>query len=206
MKTRSLFAAAATLAFVSISSVSAQSVPATLTEVKPQLLINGTFDNGSFVSDVNSGVLDFEEFDAFCVEPLATLGYGDTVIYQVQDLSGLANYETIAQLVGGYLASARTAEDAAAVQWAIWEVINETSTSYSLAGGSVRVTVPVHQPTADLANAYLANAATFTPASLVFLTSDTHQNIVTWDIVPEPATAGLALLSGFFLLGRRRRN
>lgn len=203
--TKLLICAVAAIAAYSAANAQGQNIPATLSTITPGLSVNGTYDGGGFVHDLPSGVLDFTSFDSFCVAPLEILGYGDTVIYQVQDLSSLANSEDIARLIGGYLASPQTDLDAAAVQWAIWEVTSETSLTRSLLGGDVRVTTPVSEDTALLANVYLSNLSTYSPVSLTYLTSDTHQDIVTWNLVPEPGTAALAALSGLALLRRRRR-
>lgn len=167
--------------------------------------MNGTFDNGSFVQDYPSGVLDFTDFGAFCVEPLEDLSFGQTVVYQIQDSGTLDNSSTISRLIGGYLSSPKTGLDAAAVQWAIWEVTAESLSSFSLLDGNVRITTPVSQSVATLANQYLANVNSYTPVNLVYLTNDTHQDIVSWNAIPEPTSVGLAALSGVFLLRRRRR-
>lgn len=182
----------------------AQNLTATLTGILPGLSVNGTLDNGSYIQDHPSGVLDFTDFDAFCVEPSQGLRFGETLIYQIQSPLSLANSDTIARLVGAYLASSRTDQEAAAVHWAIWETTTETLLAPSLLDGNVRITTPVNQDTALLANQYLANINNYTPATLTYLTNATRQDLVTWNVVPEPASAGLAALSGLLLLRRRR--
>lgn len=210
--TKLLICAVAVAAALAAVKAQGQTLTATLAEINPGAPVSGTFNNGSFVQNYPSGVLDFTDFDAFCVEPLEDLSFGQTVVYQIQDPGSLSNSETISRLVGGYLSSISSSNPqldpglhAAAVQWAIWEVSAESLLGYSLLDGNVRITTPVSQDVADLANQYLANVSTYTPANLVYLTSDTHQDIVSWNAVPEPASAGLAALSGFFLLRRRRR-
>lgn len=208
--TKLLICAVAVVAAYTAATAQGQTLTATLDSITPGLSVNGTFDGGGYVHDLASGVLDFGDFEAFCAEPLGNLAYGDTVIYQIQDPSSLANYDTIARLVGGYLSAPQSdpqtaAEHAAAVQWAIWEVIGESSPTRSLSTGDVRISTPVNQSTVDLANTYLANVANFSPATITYLTSNTHQDIVAWNVVPEPASAGLAALSGLILLRRRRK-
>jgi hypothetical protein len=144
------------------------------------------------------------DFSAFCVEPLQDISYGETLTYQVQNPLSLANYDTIARLVGGYLASTGSDQDAAAVQWAIWEVTTESLLSASLFDGSIRIIEPVSEGTATLANQYLANVKNYTPVALTYLRNDGRQDVVTWNVIPEPASAGLAALSGLLLLRRRR--
>ena len=166
--------------------------------------MNGTIDDGGFVQDYPSGVLQFADFQAFCVEPQQGLTFGETLVYQISDVGTLNNSDVIARLIGGYLSSSQTALHAAAVQWAIWETTNEAISPPSLTTGNVRIN-PISQPVAELANQFLANVNTFTPASITYLTNDTRQNVVTWNVVPEPASLTLSAVSALLLLRRRRR-
>lgn len=202
--TKFLICAISIAAAVAAARANAQNLSATLLGVSPGLAVNGTFDNGSYVTDIPSGVLHFTEFDAFCVEPDQELSFPETLIYQIQDPAKLANSETIARLVGGFLASSQSAQDAAAVQWAIWEVTNETLSGPSLIDGNVRITTPVGQSTATLANQYLANVNNYTPASLTYLTNTGRQDVVTWNVVPEPGALVLSAFSAVLLIRRRR--
>lgn len=202
--TKLLICAISVVAAVAAARTNAQNLSATLVGTNPGLSVNGTLDNGAFTMDYPSGVLDFTEFDAFCVEPSQGLSYGETLVYQVQDIKLLPNYDTIARLVGGFLASPRGNEDAAAVHWAIWETTSETLSSPSLLNGNVRITTPVSLATATLANEYLANVDSFSPATLTYLTNGTRQNVVTWNLVPEPGSLGLVAFSAVLFLRRRR--
>ena len=205
MKTTKLLICAISLvAALAAAKTNAQSIPATLVDVSPVLSVNGTFNNGSFIQNYPSGVLNFTEFDAFCVEPLQSISYGESLIYQVQDIGTLANSNTIARLIGGYLASTQSAQEAAAVQWAIWEITTESLSSPSLLDGNVRITTPISQSTADLANTYLANVNNFNPVALTYLTHSDRQNVVSWNVVPEPGSLMLAAFSGLLLLRRKR--
>lgn len=202
--TKFLICAISIVAALAAANAKSQTLSATLVDVSPGLSVNGTLDDGAFVQNYESGVLRFAEFDAFCVEPLESLSYGETLVYDIQNPGTLANYDTIARLIGGYLASSQTNEHAAAVQWAIWETTSETLSSPSALTGNVRITTPAGDSIAALANSYLLNANSFAPASLVYLTSAGRQDVVSWNVVPEPASVGLAALSGLLLLRRRR--
>jgi len=206
MKTTKLLicAVAVAAAFAAVNA-QGQNIPANFVDISPSLAVTGTIDNGSFIQEYPSGVSHFTDFDAICIEPSQTLSYGEALVYQVQDPSSLGNYDKISRLVGGYLASSQSAADAAAVQWAIWETTNETLSSPSLLDGNVRISTPISQSTAALANQYLANIYTYTPAAITYLANPTRQDVVTWNVIPEPGTAGLAALSALMMLRRRRR-
>lgn len=199
-----LVGAIALMSAVSAVSVQAQNFPVTFDGVSPGLPVHGTF-HGSDPLDLPSGVSSFGEMKAFCVEPTAPLAYGDSFVYQVQDPQSLANYDTISRLVGGFLASPLQDEThAAAVQWAIWEVVLDGVNAASFATGNSRIVGDASQDIAILASEYLANVASYNPAALTYLTNAEHQAVVTWNAVPEPSSAGLIALSGLILLRRRR--
>lgn len=188
---------------------SGQTISTTLNSVAPSLLVNGKFVSGTTDSTYTSGVLNFNNvtFSAFCVDPLETIGINQTLTYQIQDASTLTNSAIIARLVGGYLASSQTNQEAAAVQWAIWEVLRETGpvSDYSLKTGEVSINTSTDLATADRANDYLANQSTYNSAGLTLLTNPYYQDMVPWDMIPEPSSAALCALSSLFLLRRRRK-
>ena len=203
MKTpKLLICAVAVVAAVAATKAQCQNLTTTLNGITPGLAVSGTFTNGTFLQ-IPSGVMDFSEFDAFCVQPLEQAEFGETLVYQIQNPALLDDFRMISHLIGGYLASPRTNADAAAVQWAIWEVNADTTTTRSLLDGAVRIS-SASQDTAVLANQYLMNWNSYTPVALTYLKNEGRQDVVSWEVVPEPATAGLAALSGLLLLRRRR--
>ena len=202
--TKFLICAISIAAAVAAAKASGQSLPATLIEISPALLVNGTVNDGGYTGDFYTGLMRFDGFDAFCVEPSEPLSYGDNLVYQVQDIGLLANADTVARLVTAYLASPQTADHAAAVQWAIWEATTESLSGPSLIDGNVRITIPGNEPTAVLANQYLATSGNFAPANLVYLTNDGRQDVVRWTPIPEPGTTSLAALATLLLFRRRR--
>lgn len=200
MKTlKLLLGVAAIAAAFAAASARAQSLPATLDGLGPQLLTSGTF-NGADYSTRNAGILKFDFGDAFCVDADQGISLSETLVYDIQDPSNLTGHDTISKLVGGYLASGQTDLDAAAVQWAIWEVIQD-GPGGSLTTGSVRV---ADTSVSSLANNYLAHVDTFTAVPLTYLTNPTRQDVVTWGMVPEPGSLTLVGLSALALLRRRR--
>jgi uncharacterized protein (TIGR03382 family) len=202
--TKLLICAISVAAAVAASKAVSQTLPATLIEISPALLVNGTVNDGGYTGDFYTGLMRFDTFDGFCVEPAESLSYGESLVYQIQDPGLLANADTVARLVTAYLASPQTADHAAAVQWAIWEMTTEILSSPSLTAGNVRITLPAGDLTATLANQYLATAGSFAPANLTYLTNTGRQDVITWTPIPEPGTAALAALSALLLVRRRR--
>ena len=97
MKTTHLLICAISIAAaVAAARANAQNLPATLIEINPVLSVNGTINNGNFIQDYPSGVMQFTEFEAFCVEPQQDLSYGESLVYQIQDINLLGNFDTVA--------------------------------------------------------------------------------------------------------------
>jgi hypothetical protein len=210
MKTNKLLiCAVAVSAALAAVNAKGQNLTATLNGISPGLTLEGTW-NGSFFYDYPAGVMNFTDegtgldFAAFCVQPLQDIAYGETLVYEIQNPLSLANIDIVARLIGGYLASSPTDQNAAAVQWAIWEITTETTAAQTLFEGSVRIIDPVGVATASLANQYLANVMNYSPVALTYLSNPTRQDVVSWNVIPEPASVGLAALSGLLLLRRRR--
>jgi hypothetical protein len=204
MKTKLLLCAVGFASFLLAEKAQSQTLVTTFVEISPNVPVNGSV-NGSVFMDYPSGVSVFADFQSFCVDPTQGLTYGQSVIYDIQDPATLVNATLVAKLIGGYLSSAMTALDAAAVQWAIWEVVAEHSSTKSVSEGNVIIspTGSDNAAVADLANTYLKNIKDFTPVEFTYLKNDEFQDVVVY-VVPEPATAGLAALSALALFRRRR--
>jgi len=210
--TKLLLCALSVAACLGCIKAGAQSLDAHLVDISPFVPVTGTLNDGNFIQEYTSGVMNFTtttpgflDFTAFCVDPAQDIAYGDSLVYQVQDVSTLAYADEVSRLVGGYLASARTAVDAASVHWAIWEVVGETDeTIRSTFSGNVRITSAANNDVALKADEYLQNIGSYTPASLVYLTNPAKQDVVTWNVVPEPSSLAIAALSALGLLRRRR--
>lgn len=200
-----LWCAALAVAALCPGIAGAQSITTTYNSASPSLLVNGTFVGGSSFSNYTSGVLNFENetFMAFCVDPLQPISSGQTLTYQIQDVSTLQNSAIVSRLIGGFLASTPSAANAAAIQWAIWEVITEPTNNFTLSSGEVQISSSSSN-IRTLANNYLANEASFTGVQLTYLTNSKSQDMVTWQVVPEPTSAALCALSSLLLLRRRR--
>jgi hypothetical protein len=209
MKTKHLLCAVGAAAALMLQSAHSQTLTVDFVEINPNVAVNGAFYGTGSFTEIASGIVKFETFDAFCAEPFQSLADGISVVYDIQDPATLTNSGTVASLIGGYLASGRTNLDAAAVQWAIWEVVAETSGTFSLSSGNILIGAntagsPNSSDVAALASQYLANVGSYTPANLTYLTNSTYQNVVTWQVIPEPSTVGLLGLSALVLIRRRR--
>jgi len=191
-------------------------IQAKLITISPTLTVNGTFNGGTTTKDYLSGVNKFTstsfgglEFDAFCVEPNALIAIGQSLDYTVTPTSSLTNSDKVARLVGAYLGSSKTNADAAAIQWAIWEVTSENSSSLSLSNGNVNVSgSSPSSNTRTLGNQYLANINTFTAANITYLKNSQSQDMVAFSStkpIPEPASLGMLAISGMLLLRRKRK-
>lgn len=204
MKTNLLFCAFS-LALLGCSKSTAQTLTLTLDDISPALDVNGSFDGGANYQNKFSGVMNFTPtLEAFCVEPLASMSYGDVFTYSAAPVAELPQHDQIGRLLGAYSLSAKSAEDAAAVQWAIWEVLTETSGTVSLGTGSTRIHRDSVPAVANLANQYLAEINNVTSAGFMYLRSDQGQDIVT--IIPEPGGWLLAGISAFgWAVSRRRK-
>jgi hypothetical protein len=211
--TKLLLCVAAVAATCSLARVHAQNIEVQLIGVNPG--INGvstSYDGTNFQSQ-DIGILVFDIGPAFCVDPTATMNFPDTLIYSVTDPSTLEANDIIAKLIGGYVASNGSALNAAAVQLAIWEVLGDNSTTGSLTSGNIQIrNEGSAQPVNDLialAHDYLANVDSYQAVNLTYLVhtgvgDDHRQNVVTWEVVPEPSSVLLLGLSTLALFRRKR--
>lgn len=178
--------------------------------VNPDANIKGTFDN-STLNPYSSSVANFTStaglFDAFCAEPLQPINFGETLVYQLQSPFSLTKADQVARLVTAYLAYSQTLSEAAATQWAIWEVSNETLLALLLFNGNTSITTPTFASTQVLADQHLANIYNFAPGTIVHLANvdrqDFNVRIPALVAIPEPTSLLLCTISGLGLLRRR---
>lgn len=179
----------------------AQSVTSTFRAVSPGLTHKGTLD-GSTTRTYNAGVMSFDDFDGFCVDPHQFIYQNQTVDYTTElTFSTTAVSDAIARLVGGYYASGQSAQEAASTQWAIWEIVVDGVGSTDLTSGNSQV---FNTATANLAQSYLQNINSMPKADVVYLKNIKYQDMVT--IVPEPSSSLLLSLGICGFLLRRKRS
>ncbi len=214
MKTTALSSVGVVAFALATITARGQTIEATLNEISPAINVKGTFDGGTTTQTYRSGVFQFSsssfggfDFEAFCVQPTSFITVGDTLNYEVSDTSTLRNSDAIARVIGGFLNSAQDASQAAAAQWAIWELVQESpSGSQNLNDGQVNISSS-NQATATLGNQYLANLSTFDAGEIFYLKNDGKQDMVTWGpgtAVPEPSALALLALSTGLVFRRKR--
>lgn len=189
----------------SVIALQAQTLNVTLDQVSPSQAASGSFDGGSTYANYRAGVLVFNFSEAFCAEPTQAISIGETVNYTILPMSALPNSSSIAKVVGGYLASGKSALDAAGAQWAIWEIIGDGINAPSLSSGSIRLSTSGNSAinVANRAQDYLDNLSSFPAATFLYGTNATRQDMVF--MVPETSSALLGALGALSLLVRRRR-
>lgn len=201
MKTRLLFGAMTVAGLLGVSVAGAQTLNTKFIDISPALDVTGTVDGGN-QRDLFVGVMNFDSFQGFCVEPLAGMTYGQNYTYELATAPAvLPRADFVNRLITAYNESPQSARDAAAIQWAIWEVIIEDDANFSLSNGQGKVSISSALEVATLANSYLANLASYQPASTSYLISANGQDVIT---IPEPSAFLMALLSSAVLFRRRR--
>jgi hypothetical protein len=145
---------------------------------------------------------------SYCVDLLHPLGVPGT--YTINSLTSLWNYNATKDLnLTKLLANTNptTADESAAIQLAVWEIVFDNSSTvssgaFSMAGGSSAAAV-------TKANLYLSQLGSWTTngRTAMLLYSDTNQSQVFLSPVPESATWGMMIV-GMGVVGaslRRRK-
>jgi hypothetical protein len=169
---------------------------------------------------------DATNFVTFCIEPREGISAGQNYTWEVEPLSngttsiggmGVAKAELIRELIGREYAtwgSTLTAVRAAAIQIAIWEIVEENSGSLNVQTGNIRFRNGSISNLLDVAQSMLnALDGTGPKAQYLYaLTNPTAQDIIVKAIpngVPDivaPEPASFAMLGiGLFALGVLRR-
>lgn len=199
MKLTCICGIAVLTALGAVSPLTGQTLTDTFLSIDPGVSAKGTFDGTNF-RFVNSGIVQFTGFEAFCIEPLQGISVGEEITYNLaSDYSTPEISGAIAKLTGGSYASGQSDLDAAAVQWAIWEVLLDGPDGSLFTGNAQLMDLEV----AVLANEFLAQLPDLPVTDVVFLTHPARQDMVT--TIPEPASLGLLAASSLLLLRRRRR-
>lgn len=156
-------------------------------------------------------------FIAYCIDLSQTFTFDNS--FDVTPVSALAHFgatraSALESLYTQRFLAADTNIESAAFQLAVWEIMQETTGSYSVSGGSFRAAATPSSNADDLSAISQANAWLGTLGSgasggftLTALTSQTRQDQMVATPISEPETYAM-LLAGLGLMGfmaRRRR-
>ena len=169
-----------------------------------------TVDSGQL-----TGLLDGVSFKTYCAELDQDVFPGLNYDYDQLNPIGFFSAAKVDALNRLFTVAASFVVDAdtsGAVQAAVWEIIYETGSSYSLSGGSLKVSAAPGDVGALAAfsamDGILGNLGSITPTvSVNFLHSDSSQDFFYVPEVPEPGTWAL-MFAGLGVLGavaRRRK-
>lgn len=157
-------------------------------------------------------------FDAYCIDIFNWLKTGvfDIQTFTLANATKADQLKTLLGVTDGYIAAAATAaakqDTAAAIQMAVWEIVNEAGTSgYSLGTGLFRIgtdygtVVPNARGMAQgyldaLGGWSLPTGKAFRMMTAVNPVSNQRQVFMTTAPVPEPATWAM-LIAGFGVVG-----
>jgi hypothetical protein len=206
--------AAVTITGVALDAPGGVSGKITYTPTNPDYVVNADIGRIKLTTSTGDTLLSycidiFHDLTTATFTPAAitTTSLSATKISQISAL--LSNGESLVT----------NADRSAAEQLAIWEIVNESSGTYSLSSGNLFAS-NISQNAVSIANSYLSNITsgvwTADPSlSLAVLTSSNNQTQLVWGAnatkvlgaVPEPATWAMMLV-GFGGIGaalRRRK-
>lgn len=170
----------------------------------------------NLAANTDTSVLPFDSnglsVEAFCVEFTQNVksGWQSYSLVDTAQVFSSAQSQAIERLYTAYHDQIGTQTSNAAFQLALWEVVHETSTDWSLSSGDFQVSST--NGASNLANDWLANLGSIeSQFSLYVMTNDNSQNQLVFSgvplhtaSVPVPATLGLFGLGALLLLRRRK--
>lgn len=216
-------------------TASATTIVASLISMTPQQAATVTLPSGS--TNTSAGRFNFDRtggthpenplpdvpvsrFWAFCIELGQTIGFNQSVTYDVLPLEqgansigglGVTRADEIRELLGvAYpdFTQVLTNNEYAALQVAIWEITRENRALYgfNVATGDVKFS-NVSATILGIANGWLAQVDGVGPRAprISALVNRDRQDMLVQFPVPEPGSLGLALLGLGMVAGSRRR-
>ena len=176
-----------------------------------QISVNGPGMSYSGNAGRLAGLLNGVSFTTYCSQLDQFIGFGNNYTdYSIVPTGGVGGFNTTQATNLGKLftfasASVTDALTSTAFQLAVWEIVYETSGTYSVSSGVFTGTDGTAGVVA-LANTYLAGISTITNSgfSIQRLVSPNQQDMIYARVIPEPATTAL-MGAGLLWLGYRAR-
>ena len=223
---RHLLSTFATAACLALCAVQAQADTVRLTDYTytPSKSVNVQIDLAGSVNDMSygggagefKGTLNGNSFKTYCLDLYESFYFNTT--YTDYHLAALAPAKAfdIGRLITQYRGDVDTSLEAAAFQVALWEILYETSATYSLTGGAFMETAS-NNGVRTLAQGWLSNLGSVSNVNVFKLESlgrydnrqnwvKGHQDFLVTTPVPEPSTNALMVagLLGIGFVVRRR--
>lgn len=168
--------------------------------------------------DVSAGALNATyngaSFVTYCIDVYQSASIG-TLYTDYAPKAGSLQFSgtqatDLGRLFTSYGSLVDTKIESAAMQLAVWEIVDETRGSYNVSSGSFSAVLDRGSDAAvvSLANSWLSNLGTSNIYNVSALSSATHQDFLVLAPVPEPSTYALMLagLMGVGFVARRRKN
>lgn len=150
-------------------------------------------------------------FTSFCIELNQNISTGNSYTYNVINLAdapnpglpvpgvngmGAAKASDIKKLWAAYRSSVVGATTAAAFQVAVWEIVYETTSTYSVSNGSGNFYLTNAAGVVAQANTWLSSLGSLTAeANLAALSNDDYQDQVVAVPLPPAVLAGMGLMT-----------
>ena len=223
---RHLLSTSVTAACLALCAVQAQADTVKLTDYTytPAKSVNVNLDLAGSANDKTyaggagefKGTLNGNSFKTYCLDLYESFFFNTTYTdYHITSLAPAKAFD-MGRLITKYRADVDTTVEAAAFQVALWEILYETSSTYSLTSGAFTETA-ANDGVRTLAQGWLSNLGTVSNVNVFKLESlgyyDSHHNwvaghqdfLVTTP-VPEPSTNALMVagLLGIGYVVRRR--
>ncbi len=198
----------------------------TFQNVSPGAGVSYSLDSGVSTRNTTAGVMNWlGGYETFCVQLEEYVSGGNTYTYDVRDVAEVPDVEPgamgafraglIEDLYARNYASIASAEDAAAFQVAIWEIVHErgdttagglTLGNLGLSDGTARFNVNAGSNVVTLASGLLAGLGGGTETYLGFggllgLSNEQYQD----QLIVVPGPGALAGIIGVAAMRRRRR-
>lgn len=161
----------------------------------------GTIQSGPFRLTGSKG---FGDFMAFCVELTQSMKNKQSYYLWDNSYYGATVDAAVEKLFNFAFGDVTNATKGAAFQVALWEIISDNN--YDLSAGQFKVT-GTSASVLSTAQYYLDNLASATTGAykMIYMDSETSQDLVTVAPVPVPAAGGMLLLGLGGLAAARRR-